>query len=214
MAGAVLNALNIRLDAEAIAFILEHGEAKVLITDREFSAVIARRSATARSAGRSSSTSTIRLPKGGDLLGELDYEAFLDDGDPDFAWDTAGRRMARDRAQLHLGHHRQPQGRRLPPPRRLPERASATRWPGRCRSTRSICGRCRCSTATAGASPGPSPPQAGTNVCLRRVDAPRRSSTPSPTHGVTHLCGAPIVLSMLINAPDEPSAARSPHASR
>ena len=42
MAGAVLNALNIRLDAEALAFILEHGEAKVLLTDREFSGVIHR----------------------------------------------------------------------------------------------------------------------------------------------------------------------------
>ena len=83
MIGAVLNTLNTRLDAEAIGFMLQHGEAKVLITDREYSAIVEH-----------------ALPmlevrplvidfddpqhSGGKLLGEMDYEAFLLEGDPDF----------------------------------------------------------------------------------------------------------------------------------
>jgi fatty-acyl-CoA synthase len=94
MAGAVLNSLNTRLDADAIAFILSHGEAKVLLTDREFSGVI--------------SNALARLDKqllvididdplaaAGDLIGECDYEAFLAQGDAGFSPEpraTNGRR--------------------------------------------------------------------------------------------------------------------------
>ena len=81
----------------------------------------------------------------------------------------ARRRMGRHRAQLHLRHHRQAEGRGLPPSRRAAarhrQRAVAPAWAG----IPSISGRCRCSTATAGASPGPSPRMAGTHVCLRAV---------------------------------------------
>ncbi|MBT4625858.1 MAG: AMP-binding protein, partial [Rhodospirillales bacterium] len=85
MTGAVLNALNIRLDAEALAFILDHGEAKVLITDREFSGVI--RDALAIAAV-SPLVIDIDDPafEGGALLGEMDYEAFLATGDPAYDW--------------------------------------------------------------------------------------------------------------------------------
>jgi fatty-acyl-CoA synthase len=76
MAGAVLNALNIRLDPETIAFILHHGEAKVLITDTEFSPII--RDALAHLDERPVVIDIVdaRGP-GGDRLGEMDYEAFL-----------------------------------------------------------------------------------------------------------------------------------------
>ena len=78
--GAVLNSLNIRLDAATIAFILDHGEAKVLITDREFSAVIEQALAIT---GRSILVIDIDdvLAEGGELLGEIGYEAFLQTGD-------------------------------------------------------------------------------------------------------------------------------------
>ena len=122
MAGAVLNALNIRLDAETIAFILEHGEAKVLITDSEFAAGRSAARWRCSTTSRWSSTSPTRPAPGGERLGAIDYEAFLAGGDPDFAGVPAARRMGRDRAQLHLGHHRQSQGRRLSPSRRLSER--------------------------------------------------------------------------------------------
>ena len=108
--------------------------------------------------------------------------------------------MGRDRAELHLRHHRQSEGRRLSPPRRLPARARQRRSPAACGSTRSICGRCRCSTATAGASPGRSR-SSPARMCACARCAPRRCTTRSPTHKVTHLCGAPIVMSTILNAP-------------
>src|SRR3546814_10561949 len=81
----MLTALNVRLDAATIAFILEHGEAKVLITDREFSGVIKQALA---SLGRDLLVIDIDDPlgDGGELLGECDYESFLASGDPDFPW--------------------------------------------------------------------------------------------------------------------------------
>src|SRR5579872_208293 len=84
MCGAVLNTLNTRLDAETIAFMLRHGGARVLITDREFSGTIEQ------------ALGLLEDPllvididdpsfEGGDSLGEISYEAFLAEGDPDYA---------------------------------------------------------------------------------------------------------------------------------
>ena len=75
LCGAVLNALNIRLDVSAIAFILDHGDAKVLITDREFSPVVAQ--ALEKVASRPL-VIDIDDPeaRGGELLGEMTYEAY------------------------------------------------------------------------------------------------------------------------------------------
>ena len=83
MLGGVLNSLNIRLDAETIAFILNHGEAKALLSDREFSPVIKRALAAL---GREILVIDIDDPlaEGGELLGEIDYEAFLAEGRPQF----------------------------------------------------------------------------------------------------------------------------------
>src|SRR5436305_5998303 len=82
MTGAVLNALNIRLDAETIAFILKHGEAKALITDGEFAPVISRALAQL---DRKPLVIDIADPLGpdGERLGALDYETFLAEGGPD-----------------------------------------------------------------------------------------------------------------------------------
>ncbi|MDP6927892.1 MAG: AMP-binding protein, partial [Rhodospirillales bacterium] len=83
MTGAVLNSLNFRLDASTVAFILRHGEAKVLITDREFSSVI--KDALVVS-DRDITVIDIDDPlgDGGELLGEKDYEAFLAEGESAF----------------------------------------------------------------------------------------------------------------------------------
>ncbi|HSS46529.1 MAG TPA: AMP-binding protein, partial [Burkholderiales bacterium] len=85
MAGAVLNTLNTRLDAEAIAFMLKHGEAKVLITDREFSGTLA---GALTLLDRKPLVIDVDDPefKGGNLLGEIEFEAFLKTGDPEFKW--------------------------------------------------------------------------------------------------------------------------------
>ena len=84
MAGAVLNALNIRLDPETIAFILGHGEAKVLLTDTEFAPVV--KEALAR-LERKPIVVDICDPAGpgGERLGEIDYETFLAGADPNFS---------------------------------------------------------------------------------------------------------------------------------
>ena len=202
MSGGVLNTLNTRLDADAIAFMLGHGEAKVLITDTEFAPTVGAALAKARDKSRWSSTSTTRSDPAARSSGALDYEAFLAGGDPDFDWQPARRRMGGDRAQLHVGHDRQSEGRRLPSSRRVPERAVQHHRLGH--------------AAALGLSVDPAdvplqrlvlcrgrwrPTPAPTSACAR--SRPSRSSMRSATHKVTHYCGAPIVHAMLINAPAE-----------
>ena len=85
MTGAVLHSINTRLDAPTLAFMLQHGEAKLLLTDREASPAI---SQALKMLDRPIPVIDIddRLAVGGELLGEQEYEAFLQEGDPDFAW--------------------------------------------------------------------------------------------------------------------------------
>jgi len=100
MLGAVLNAINTRLDPRTIAYILGHGEAKVLITDRAFSATVG---AALAQLDRKPLVIDVVDPlyQGpGERLGEIEYEAFLEQGDPGFAWSPparsgAGRRVCR-----------------------------------------------------------------------------------------------------------------------
>lgn len=86
MVGAVLNAINVRLDAEAIAYMLDHGEAKVLVADREFSGLVGEVLARL---GRPILTVMIDDPAcdaPGPAFGETDYEGFIAGGDPAYAW--------------------------------------------------------------------------------------------------------------------------------
>ena len=103
----MLNTLNTRLDAEAIAFMLDHGEAKVLITDREFSPIVGK--ALGLMSGPKPLVIDVDDPamSAARLLGEIDYEAFLAEGDPAFAPGRSRRRMGRHRAELHVRHDRQ-----------------------------------------------------------------------------------------------------------
>ena len=86
MTGGVLNTLNTRLDAEAIAFMLEHGEAKVLHHRHRVRADDRARRSRARDRSRSSSTSSMRSAPAASCSANRDYETFIADGDPDFAW--------------------------------------------------------------------------------------------------------------------------------
>ncbi len=107
MTGAVLNALNIRLDAASIAFQLDHGGAKIILVDPEFAGVIAE------------ALTLMTGPKpfvidvddaafaGGKRIGEIEYEAARGAGRSGLRRGAAAGRMGRHRAQLHLGHHRQ-----------------------------------------------------------------------------------------------------------
>src|SRR5438105_1811180 len=85
MFGSVLNTLNTRLDAEAIAFMLDHGEARVLFTDREFSTTIRKALTLCKARPLVVDVEDAQFT-GGEALGSIEYEALLAEGDPDFAW--------------------------------------------------------------------------------------------------------------------------------
>ena len=122
MAGAVLNTLNTRLDAEAIAFMLDHGEAKVLLTDREFSKVVAKAldaDLRPKTDGHRRRRCNLRRRR---IFGRDRVRGFPQRGRRGFPSAKAWRRMGRHLAQLHVGHHRQSQGRGLSSSRRLSER--------------------------------------------------------------------------------------------
>lgn len=86
MSGAVLNTLNTRLDAAAIAFMLQHGEARVLLTDREFSPVIEQALSILGDTAPLVIEVEDEAAPGGARLGEISYEEFLSSGDPEYVW--------------------------------------------------------------------------------------------------------------------------------
>ena len=86
MIGAVLNTINTRLDARTIAYILEHGEAKVLLTDRECAGTVGPALDRLRKRPLVIEVDDVLYEGAGDRLGEIEYEAFLGTGADDFAW--------------------------------------------------------------------------------------------------------------------------------
>jgi fatty-acyl-CoA synthase len=201
MAGAVLNTLNTRLDAEAIAFMLNHGEAKALITDREFSPTIAKALAQA---GRELLVIDVDDPEysgPGERLGRIEYEALLAAGDPAFAWQGPADEWDAISLNYTSGttgnpkgvvyHHRGAY---------LNATSNIVSWgmpPHAVYLWTLPMFHCNgwCFPWTMAAN-------AGTSVCLRRVEA-KAILDAIRAHKVTHYCGAPIVHSMLINAPAE-----------
>jgi fatty-acyl-CoA synthase len=197
MAGAVLNALNIRLDPDTIAFILRHGEAKVLITDSEFAPVVGKALAQL---DRKPIVIDIAdgLGPGGERLGETDYEAFLAGGDPEFAeltpedeWEAIALNYTSGTTGNPKGvvyHHRGAY---------LNALGNVLVWGMRQHPVYlwtlpmfHCNGWCFPWTIAA---------MAGTHVCLRRVEAAAIYEAIA-REGVTHLCGAPVVMNMLLNA--------------
>ena len=208
MVGAVLNALNIRLDAAMIAFILDHSETKVLITDREFSPTI-RQALTLVKNRPLVIDIDDSLASGGELLGEMDYEAFIAQGDPEFDWSVPADEWNAISLNYTSGttgnpkgvvfHHRGAH---------LAALNNAVNWAMPQHPTYlwtlpmfHCNGWCFPWTLAA---------MAGTSICLRRVEA-RTMFDAIATHKVTHMCGAPIVLGFLINA-TEAERKPLPHA--
>ena len=201
MAGAVLNTLNTRLDPEAIAFMLDHGEAKALIVDPEFSSVVAKALPL-----RQSSTPLLLIDVEDALygpaaqrLGSTTYEEFVASGDAQFAWELPTDEWDAIALNYTSGttgnpkgvvyHHR---GAAINAISNVLEwdmpKHAVYLWTlpmFHCN------GWCFPWTVAA---------RAGVNVCLRRVDA-QAIFDAIRNHGVTHYCGAPIVQSLLVNAP-------------
>jgi len=198
MTGAVLNTLNTRLDADAIAFMLNHGEAKVLIADREFSATVARALAQVVHRPIVIDIDDPEYDGAGDLLGELDYEALLHEGDPGYAWRPPADEWMAISLNYTSGTTGNPKG---------------VVYHHRGAYLNGICNIVSWGMpqhavylwtlpmfhCNGWCFPWSIAANAGVNVCLRKVD-PVQIFRLIKEHGVTHYCGAPIVHNGLINA--------------
>ncbi|NYT57614.1 acyl-CoA synthetase [Alcaligenaceae bacterium] len=202
MTGAVLNAINTRLDPQMVAFMLDHGEAKVVIVDLEFAPTMSKALALR------SSKAPIKVIDVADSLytgsnqaiGDSEYEAFIAAGDSDFSWDLPANEWDAIALNYTSGTTGNPKG------VVYHHRGAATAavsnilewdmpkhavylWTLPMFHCNGWC------------FPWAVAARAGVNVCLRRVEA-QAIFDAIREHGVDHYCGAPIVHSMLVNAPD------------
>ncbi|MGC2810546.1 MAG: acyl-CoA synthetase [Bradyrhizobium sp.] len=204
IAGAVLNALNIRLDAPSIAFQLDHGGARLILVDPEFAGVIAE------------ALTLMTGPKplvvdvddsafvGGQRIGDIEYEDALLQGDPVFIarpprdeWDAIALSYTSGTTGNPKGvvtHHR---GAYL--------NAVSNILAGNLGQHPVYLWTLPMFHCNGWCFPWTVAAAAGINVCLRKVD-PAKIFELIGKHGVTHMCGAPIVYNTLINAPDAPKA--------
>jgi fatty-acyl-CoA synthase len=195
MAGAVLNTINIRLDAASIAFILDHGEADAVIVDPEFADIA---EAALQQVGRKILVIDAEDPDfaGSRRIGSLTYEALLAEGEPDFAWQgpedewnaislnyTSGTTgNPKGVVYHHRGAYLNALGNvlawKMPPHPVYLWTLPMFHCNGWC-------------------FPWTLAALAGTSICLRRVDAAAVFDL-IEHEKATHLCGAPIVMNMLI----------------
>jgi fatty-acyl-CoA synthase len=208
MAGAVLNALNIRLDAASIAFQLDHGGARIILVDPEFAGVIA--DALTLMTGPRPFVIDVddKAFAGGKRIGEVEYEDALSQGDegftarlPDDEWDAIALSYTSGTTGNPKGvvtHHR---GAYL--------NAVSNILAGNLGQHPVYLWTLPMFHCNGWCFPWTMAAAAGINVCLRKVD-PGKIFELIAKHGVTHMAGAPIVYNTLINAPDAPkqSAAR------
>ena len=201
LTGAIFNALNTRLDAATIAFVLNHGEAKILIADREYAPIVA--SALER-IGRTITVIDVDDPEydgAGALLGETTYDDFIAGGDPayegrepDDEWDaislnyTSGttgnpKGVVYSHRGAYIGAIGNPMTWSMP-------QHPVYLW---------TLPMFHCNGWT---FPWALPAVAGTSVCLRNVSAGAIYEAIAE-EGVTHFCGAPVVLNLIVNAPEE-----------
>jgi fatty-acyl-CoA synthase len=201
MLGAVLNTINTRLDADTVAYILEHSEAKVFITDRVFAAVTGPALLRLKNKPLVVDVDDPQYTGLGERLGKVEYEKFIAGGNADFAWSlpesecdpialnyTSGT-TGRPKGVVY--HHRGTF---------LEACGNVMAWPMPANPVYlwtlpmfHCNGWCFPWSVTA---------MAGTHVCLRAVE-PKRIFELVVEYGVTHMCGAPTVLGMLIAAPEE-----------
>jgi fatty-acyl-CoA synthase len=198
MTGAVLNALNTRLDAEAIGFMLEHGGAKLVIVDREFSATMAQALHALKTKPLVVDVEDPEYTGAGERIGKIDYESFLAAGDPLFLWRPPSDEWNAISLSYTSGTTGDPKG---------------VVYHHRGAYLNAVCNMVTWAMphhavylwtlpmfhCNGWCFPWTIAANAGTNVCLRRVEA-KQIFDLIRRHKVTHYCGAPIVHSMLINA--------------
>ncbi len=203
MVGAVLNALNTRLDPAAVAFMLDHGEAKVVVVDPEFAGIMAKALEL-----RERRTPLLVIDVDDEVytgpvqrIGSVRYDEFVAGGDPSFAWQMPADEWDAIALNYTSGTTGNPKG---------------VVYHHRGAATNAISNilewdlpkhpvylwtlpmfHCNgwCFPWTLAA-------RAGVNVCLRKVEAAAMVEA-IKTHGVTHYCGAPIVHGLLVNASED-----------
>ena len=198
MAGAVLNTLNTRLDGAILGFTLDHAELKVLIVDREYSKTMKEALAGAKAKPLIIDYDDPEFTGTGDRLGSLEYEEFLREGDPEFAWQMPGDEWDAISLNYTSGTTGDPKG------VVYHHRGAYLLAMGNVLT----CGMAKHPVylwtlpmfhCNGWCFPWTLSIVAGTHVCLRAVRAAPIFDAIA-THKVTHLCGAPIVMSTLLNA--------------
>jgi fatty-acyl-CoA synthase len=209
MTGGVLNTLNTRLDAAIIAFSLDHGEAKVFIVDREFSKIAKEALALCKAKPLVVDYDDPEFAGEGEAIGTLDFEALVAEGDDDYVrvapgdeWDAISLNYTSGTTGDPKGvvyHHR---GAALLATGNVVtssmKKHAVYLWTLPMFHCNGWCFPWSISVC------------AGTHVCLRQVRAKQMYELIAE-HKVTHLCGAPIVMATLLNAPDDEKKSL-PHA--
>jgi fatty-acyl-CoA synthase len=200
MTQGVLNTLNTRLDAAIIAFSLDHAEAKVVITDREFSKVMKEALSLCKAKPLVIDYDDPEYSGPGERLGSIEYEDFIAPGDPDFAWKMPDEEWDAITLNYTSGttgdpkgvvyHHR---GAHL-----LAVGNIVTCQMGKHPVYLWTLPMFHCN---GWCFPWSISVVAGTHVCLRAVRAAAMYDAIA-NYKVTHLCGAPIVMATLVNAPE------------
>ncbi|MDX2158253.1 MAG: acyl-CoA synthetase [Hyphomicrobiaceae bacterium] len=200
MTGAVLHAMNTRLDAAIVAFQLDHAESKVLITDREFAPVVKEALALAKVRPLVVDYDDLEFPQSGERLGMLDYQTLLAEGDPGHAWRMPASEWEAIGLNYTSGTTGNPKG------VVVHHRGAALM----CYANVIASGMGRHPVylwtlpmfhCNGWAFPWTLSAVGGTHVCLRWVRA-KAIYDAIVDHSVSHMCGAPIVMATMLNATD------------
>jgi len=207
MVGAVINALNTRLDAPALAFMLDHGEAKVLLVDPEHAEVM--EDAMKQMKGPKPFVIDVddKAFSGGKRIGEIEYESWIAQGDPTFAWSVPGDEWDAIALSYTSGTTGNPKG-VVTHHRGAYLNAVSNIVSGNLGLHPVYLWTLPMFHCNGWCFPWTLAAASGVNVCLRKVD-PAKIFELIPKHGVTHMCGAPIVYATLISAPSAPRGGKA-----